>query len=372
MSHIKIPYENLALVNEPYTEQLNEISRKVIKEGWYILGKEVTKFEKEFSKINKSPFCVGVASGLDALIIGLSVFDFPKNSKVLVPSNSYIACILAIIRAGLTPILVEPNPKTYNLDIDSLEKYYTKDCVAILAVHLYGRISPMIEIMEFAKRHDLKVVEDCAQSHFANINGTMAGNFGDIGAFSFYPTKNLGALGDAGAIVCKNQQIFEKIQALRNYGSHIKYENKYFGWNSRLDEIQAAFLNIKISNYQFVISKKRDLAKIYFEGLKELSHIELPKNPESDSEHVWHIFNILTENRDELKYYLLSHGIGTEIHYPISPAKQEAYKQYFTNQHFPISEKIHSQTLSLPLSTFHSHLDIEFVSEKITDFFKGN
>jgi dTDP-4-amino-4,6-dideoxygalactose transaminase len=370
MSHINIPYEDLSRVNEPYFDQLNAVSKKVIQGGWYILGNEVSKFEREFSKINESPYCVGVASGLDALIIGLSVFDFPSNSKVLVPSNCYIACILSIIRAGLTPVLVEPNPNTYNLDVDLLENAYTKDCVAILAVHMYGRISPMNDIIDFAQKHDLKVIEDCAQSHFAEIKGVKAGNFGDIGAFSFYPTKNLGALGDAGAIVCKDDKIFEKIQALRNYGSHKKYENQYLGWNSRLDEIQAAFLNIKLVDFKNVISHKRKLARQYLDGLDKIPQIQSPYLPSSETEHVWHIFNILTNDRDELRSFLISEGIGTEIHYPIPPQGQVAYQSYFRDQNFPSTEKIHAETLSLPISTIHSESDICMVIEKVKSFYK--
>lgn len=214
-----IPYEDLKKVNAPYFGALVQRSKSVIEGGWYVLGKAVENFEKEFSTLHGGYHCLGVASGLDALILGLVVFDFPKGSKVLVPSNTYIASILSIIRADLTPVLVEPDPKTYNLTVEGLRKQYDKDCVAILPVHLYGRLNPMPEIVEFAKENNLKVIEDCAQSHFAEINGVKSGMFGDIGAFSFYPTKNLGALGDAGAIICKDSEVYNKLKALRNYGS---------------------------------------------------------------------------------------------------------------------------------------------------------
>ncbi len=368
MSHIKVPYEDLSKINEPYLKLLEEASSEIIREGWYILGKNVKMFEQSFSTINNVNFCVGVASGLDAIILGLSVFNFPENSKVLVPSNAYIACILGIIRAGLTPVLVEPDIATYNINSETLNNYYTEDCVAILAVHMYGRLCPMNEIMEFAKSKKLKVIEDCAQSHFAQINGIMAGSFGDVGAFSFYPTKNLGALGDAGALICKEESIYEKLIALRNYGSHKKYENRYLGWNSRLDEIQAAFLNIKIKDYEKVIKKKRDFAQIYFDKLSKINNIQLPLP--AIEEHVWHIFNILIEDRNELKKYLSEKGINTEIHYPISPSNQDGYKHLFNNENFPITDKIHRNTLSLPISTCLNENQIEYVCEQIQSFFK--
>jgi dTDP-4-amino-4,6-dideoxygalactose transaminase len=367
MNHIKIPYENLKLVNEPYLDSLVKVSKETIENGWYILGKQVEKFENEFAKVNKIQHCIGVASGLDALILGLSVFDFPKGAKVLVASNSYIACILSIIRSDLIPVLVEPNFETYNIDTVGLEKYYTNDCVAILAVHMYGRMCPMPEIIQFARDKNMKVVEDCAQSHFAQIDSINAGCYGDIGAFSFYPTKNLGALGDAGAIICKDKDIFEKLKALRNYGSNLKYHNKYIGFNSRLDEIQAAFLMVKLFDYKKVIEHKRKLVSIYLEKLKDVLEIKLPL--EATEDHVWHIFNILTPKRDKLKEFLLQNGIGTEIHYPVSPNNQEGYKPFFDLIEFPISEEIHRNTLSLPLSICHSENDVIKVSEKILLFF---
>jgi dTDP-4-amino-4,6-dideoxygalactose transaminase len=367
MSHIKIPYENLKLVNEKYFKELAFRSKSVIESGWYILGENVREFEKEFASVNNIDFCVGVASGLDALVLGLAVFDFPKGSKVLVPSNAYIACVLAVIQAGLTPVLVEPNEVTCNLDNSGLIEKYTKDCVAILAVHMYGRMCPMPEIMNFAKDNNLKVIEDCAQSHFAEIQGEKAGTFGDIGAFSFYPTKNLGALGDAGAIICKSEKVYLKIQGLRNYGSHKKYNNKYIGWNSRLDEIQASFLRLKLRDYKMVIQKKRDLATIYLDQLIGITEIKLPLT--EGTNHVWHIFNIRVEKRFELKKFLEEKGIGTEIHYPISPSNQEGYKEFFANGEYPIACRIHEETLSLPISIWLSEGEVKYICSVISDFF---
>jgi dTDP-4-amino-4,6-dideoxygalactose transaminase len=367
MKNIEIPYENLKKVNEPYFEEFSKVSKEVIENGWYVLGSNVSTFEQKFAELHNTNFCIGVASGLDALILGLAVFDFPKGSKVLVPSNTYIASILAILRADLIPILIEPNEHTYNIDLAGLTNGYTSDCVAILAVHLYGRLCPMVEISLFAKEKGLKIIEDCAQSHFAELNGVKAGTFGDIGAFSFYPTKNLGALGDAGAIICKDVVIYEKLKALRNYGSELKYYNKFIGWNSRLDEIQAAFLNIKLKDTKRVIGHKRNLATIYLKELAVVSDLILPQT--ANENNVWHIFNILSSKRDELKKILLINGIATEIHYPVSPNNQEGYQKLFLKKKYPISEKIHSSTLSLPISTCHNEEDVYFVCKKIIEFY---
>ncbi len=367
MNRMKIPYEDLTKVNEPYFSELNKAATDTIGSGWYILGNRVKQFEEEFAQANQAKYCIGLASGLDALILGLAVFDFPSNAKVLVPSNTYIASILAIYKAGLQPVLVEPDPYTYNLNIENLKAAYKEDCVAILPVHLYGRISPMQEIMDFAKEKNLKVIEDCAQSHFASINGKMAGTFGEIGAFSFYPTKNLGALGDAGAILCNNEEIYTKLKALRNYGSHVKYYNKYQGWNSRLDEMQAAFLSVKLPHQQSVILHKRKLAHIYLTQLKDLYQLQLPANCNEEN-HVWHIFNVLTQDRDALKQHLLNHNIGTEIHYPVAPHHQEGYTQDLQGD-FPISVNIHQSTLSLPISTIHTENDVLEVCKVIQQFY---
>ena len=367
MNHIKIPYENLKRVNEIYFTDLEWRSKNVIDSGWYILGENVREFENEFSQVNNIEYCIGVASGLDALVLGMAVFDFPKGAKILVPSNAYIACVLAVIQAGFTPVLVEPNYDTCNIDVSGLNQKYSNDCVAILAVHMYGRMCPMLEIMQFAKNKNLKVIEDCAQSHFAEIQGNKAGTFGDIGAFSFYPTKNLGALGDAGAIICKSEEVYLKIQALRNYGSHRKYHNNYIGWNSRLDEIQASFLRLKLPDYMTVIQKKRELASIYLDQLSLLPEIKLPKS--EGTNHVWHIFNIRIAKRSELKIYLEKRGIGTEIHYPITPSNQEGYKILFENEEYPIASRIHEETLSLPISVWLNDLEVKYICAEIRNFF---
>ncbi|MDP1726476.1 MAG: DegT/DnrJ/EryC1/StrS family aminotransferase [Bacteroidota bacterium] len=362
-----IEYENLAKLNKPLFEEFQNAFIHTLESGRYILGEQVILFETEFAQYHNHLFCTGVASGLDALIMGLSVFNFPKKSKVLVPANTYIASILAIIRAGLIPVLVEPNKNTCLIDVEELSRKYDSDCVAIMPVHLYGRMCDMPQIMEFATARNLKVIEDCSQAHFAEINGIKAGCFGDIGAFSFYPTKNLGALGDAGAIICKDIMVFEKLKALRNYGSEKKYENKFIGWNSRLDEMQASFLRIKLKHLQSITDHKRYLASVYMQKLKNISQIQLPEI--AGSNHVWHIFNILTDTRNELKIFLSQNGIETEIHYPIAPHKQEAYKELFKDSVFPVSENIHRTTLSLPISWFHTEKDVLLISDTINEYF---
>lgn len=281
---------------------------------------------------------------------------------MLVPSNAYIESILSNIHAGFTPVLVELDSKTYNLTVSGLREKIDKECLVILPVHLYARLNPMPEIVEFAKEHNLRIIEDCAQSHFIEIGGVKSGMFGEICAFSFNPTKNLRALGDAGAILCRDTDLYLKLKALRNYVSEKKYHNKYFGWNSRLDEIQASFLSEKLKDYQKVIYHKRKLAGIYFEELKGIKTLTLPASAWKD--HVWHIFNILLKDRDLVKAKLPERGILTEIYYPVAPNHQKGYLSILLGN-FPISEKIHSETLNLPLSTCHSEEDKRYVSKNL-------
>lgn len=361
-----IPYENLRILNKEFESKFRDKLNDFLEKGWYILGNEVTEFEKNFATYCNSDKCVGVANGLDALELGLSVFSFPPNSEIIVSSNTYIATILAIINAGHIPILVEPNINTYNIDENLIEEQITEKTRAILVTHLYGQIAQMDLICVIAEKYKLEIIEDCAQAHGATLNGKMAGTFGKIGAFSFYPTKNLGALGDAGAIISNDIEIYERLKALRNYGSEKKYYNKFIGRNSRLDELQAAFLNVKLSYLNKINSHKRELAAIYNTHLTNfvIKPIEI-----ANSFHVYHIYNIRTHKRDELKHYLLENGIHTEIHYPLSPNEQEGYQKYFANMKFPISEEIHNTTLSLPISYATSQKEAERVIEKINDFF---
>lgn len=370
MSHTDrtIFYENLNLLNKEFESQFNEKFTDFLKNGWYVLGKEVVSFENKFAEFCGAKYCVGLANGLDALELGLKVFGFPPNSEILVPSNTYIATILAIINAGHIPVLIEPNTVTYNIDHRLIEEKISSKTKAIMVVHLYGQIAQMDEIVNIANQYNLEIIEDCAQAHGATLNTKKAGTFGKIGAFSFYPTKNLGALGDAGAIITDDYDIYNKIMALRNYGSEKKYYNKYVGKNSRLDELQAAFLNVKLPFLDKINEHKRAIAAIYNERLTNqvIKPIEI-----DNSYHVYHIYNIRTNKRDELKQYLLDNGIHTEIHYPLPPNKQEGYIEFFKEYNFPISAEIHATTLSLPISYATKIEEVNSVVKIVNQFFNN-
>jgi len=344
-----IPYEDLFLLNAPFMESYRESFSDSLDKGWFILGNKVTTFEAEFAAYCRGGYCAGLASGLDALVLALRYFEFPPGSEVIVPSNTYIATILAIYHNGLVPVLVEPDINTYNLDPFKIAEKINACTKAILVVHLYGKACDMDPIMTIANNHDLKVIEDCAQSHGALYKGKMTGTFGDFGAFSFYPTKNLGALGDGGALISADPEVISKIKALRNYGCHEKYYNNFIGINSRLDEIQAGFLSVKLPFLNRINQHKRALAKIYHEGLS--SDFILPVVDE-DYDDVYHIYSIRHPERDKLREYLLKNNIKTEIHYPVPPHHQKALKTRLKGA-FPISEIIHQTTLSLPISYFH-------------------
>jgi dTDP-4-amino-4,6-dideoxygalactose transaminase len=362
-----ITYENLHTLNAEFEVNFKEKFNQFLGKGWYILGNEVSEFEKKFAEYCGAKYCIGLANGLDALELGLNIFDFPDKSEIIVPSNTYIASILSIINAGHVPVLVEPDIFTYNIDSSLIEAKITNKTKAILAVHLYGQMSKMDDICALAKQYNLEIIEDCAQAHGAKFKDKFAGTFGNIGAYSFYPTKNLGALGDAGAIITSNEELYLKLKAMRNYGSEKKYYNKFVGRNSRLDELQAAFLNIKLPALNQINNHKRSLAQIYN---SQLTNSVIKPVEDVGNYHVYHIYNIRSIYRDELKSYLLEHGINTEIHYPVSPNNQEGYKFYFQRQTFPISEEIHATTLSLPISYSTSEKDAYYVVEKINKFFQ--
>lgn len=353
-----IEYENLARLNQRFFEAYQAQFKKVLENGWYILGESVARFENEFAAYCGSRYCVGVASGLDALILALRVFDFPAGSEVLVPSNTYIATILSILQNGLKPVLVAPDIRTYNIDPQKIESKITKKTKAILVVHLYGKACDMGPILDLARKYKLEVIEDCAQAHGARYKGQKVGTFGTINAWSFYPTKNLGALGDAGAITTDDSALAERIKVLRNYGSQKKYYNECLGINSRLDEIQAAFLLVKLKALDAINTHKRQLAQLYLSGLSDRF---VKPVTEPDFYDVYHIFNIRHQNRDQLRSYLLEQGIKTEIHYPIAPHAQVAMKGILDDQICPIAQEIHETTLSLPISYFHVKKDIQQV-----------
>jgi dTDP-4-amino-4,6-dideoxygalactose transaminase len=360
-----IPYESLKILNRPFEEKLKLKFSDFLEKGWYILGDEVAAFEKEFANYHGQQYAVGVANGLDALILSLQCCGFKQGDEVIVPSNTYIATILSIIHCGLTPVLVEPDPHTYNINPLAIPDAVTPRTVAIMVVHLYGQCCEMDPILAIAKKQGLKVIEDCAQAHGARYKGKLAGTFGDFAAFSFYPTKNLGALGDGGAVICKSEEDDQKLRQLRNYGSEKKYHNGIVGYNSRLDELQAAFLRIKLPHLDEINLHKRKLASIYFDILND-SFIK----PRLDDDYfnVYHIYNILHPERDRLKAYLAEHQIATEIHYPVAPQHQLALKEHLLHFDYPISANIHQTTLSLPCSFAHTEEEIRHVAEILNRF----
>jgi dTDP-4-amino-4,6-dideoxygalactose transaminase len=350
-----IYYENLGALNLPFIERYKAKFADILDSGWYVLGNEVTQFEKEFAEYCGVNYCVGVANGLDALTLSLIACEFPLQSEVLVPSNTYIATILSIINAGHIPVLVEPDIQTYNIDASLIESKITTKTKAIMPVHLYGRLCDMTHIAKIAVQYNLKVIDDAAQAHGASLNGKKAGAWGDLTAFSFYPTKNLGSLGDAGAVTTNNADYADKVKTLRNYGSHKKYYNDLVGMNSRLDELQAGFLRVKLEFLDKINEHKNKLAAIYHQ---ELSGKFIKPVIDADYFHVYHIYNIRHSERDRLKAFLEEKGIKTDIHYPVAPNKQRAMKGILDHEKTPIAEEIHNTTLSLPISYSHSESDI--------------
>ncbi|MBE0472469.1 MAG: aminotransferase class V-fold PLP-dependent enzyme, partial [Methyloprofundus sp.] len=352
-SEEKVPFLDLKTINQQYTNDFEQAFDQVLHSGWYIQGSQCKAFEQEFADYCGTKHSIGVANGLDALILILRAYKelgkLKEGDEVIVPANTYIASILAITENRLKPILVEPNEHTYNLDPGLIEKAITANTKAILAVHLYGQLADMPTINAIAQKHDLLVIEDSAQAHGAQIEGRKAGNWGDASGFSFYPGKNLGALGDAGAVTTHDDQLAQTIRALGNYGSHKKYENLYQGVNSRLDEMQAALLRVKLKHLDQETQRRQHIAEMYHAGIKN-NAVALPiknstLNIQHYESHVWHLFVIRTTEREKLQTYLTEQGIQTLIHYPIAPHHQKAYKnnQAWSNQSYPITEAIHNQ-----------------------------
>jgi dTDP-4-amino-4,6-dideoxygalactose transaminase len=360
-----IDYENLAESNKLFFKDLVESFENTLRKGWFILGKDVETFEKAFAGYLNCRYCVGVGSGLDALILSLDALNLKKGGEVLVPSNTYIATIMAILRCGLKPVLVEPDIRTYNIDPARIEEKITGNSVAILVVHLYGKPCEMDPILTIAEKYRLKMVEDCAQAHGARYKGMATGTFGDFGAFSFYPTKNLGALGDGGAVTTDDEALAEVLKKLRNYGSSARYQNDLLGYNSRLDEIQAGFLLVKLKKLDEINQHKRTLARLYLSHLKE-DFIKPVVN--EDCYDVYHIFNVRHPMRDKLKAYLFEKGIKTDIHYMIPPYRQKALEGVLGKEEYPIAQEIHDTTLSLPISYFHREKEILAVIEAMNAF----
>lgn len=360
-----IEYENLAKSNQPFFEEMRRSFDATLHSGWYVLGKQVEDFETRFADYCGVKHCIGVASGLDALELCLRVFRFASGSEVIVPANTYIATILAIVRSGLVPVLVEPEVRTCNLDPNLIENAITARTVAIMPVHLYGKTCDMDAILSIAQAHGLRVIEDAAQAHGAAFKGKRAGSFGHCNAFSFYPTKNLGALGDAGAVTTDDPELADLFRTLRNYGSRVKYYNEEIGCNSRLDELQAGFLGIKLRHLDAINNHKRTLAAHYFQLLG--NGVTKPMQ-QPDHHDVFHIFNIRHPRRDALKAFLFERGIKTEVHYPIAPNHQSALRTLLGNKVYPIAEQIHATTLSLPIAFFHTGDDVAGVAAAVNAF----
>lgn len=346
-----IEFLNLKKINQQYRQELKEAANRVIESGWFILGKELENFESSYANFCGTKYCIGVANGLDALRLIFKAYIelgiMKKGDEVIVPANTFIASVLAITDNDLKPVFAEPTLETYNLNTFKVEDLITPKTRAILTVHLYGQNSIDEELLKICKDYDIKLIEDAAQSHGAIWNDKVMGSIGDASGHSFYPGKNLGALGDAGAVTTNNKTLAETIKALRNYGSIKKYENVYQGLNSRLDEIQAAFLNVKLKYIHEDIEARRKVAKYYLKNIDN-PLIILPKVKNWEG-HVWHLFVIRNKNRNKLQKYLSDNGIQTLIHYPIPPHKQRAYK-FLNNINLPITEKIHNEVLSLPIS----------------------
>ena len=360
-----IKFLDLKKINNRYREEIDSRIKNILDKGWYLQGEENENFTKNFANFCGTKFVLGVANGLDALNLIIKAYGFGNGDEIIVPANTYIATILAISENGCIPILVEPDIKTYNINPDSIEEKITSKTKAIMVVHLYGQAVQMEKIWKIAKKYNLKIIEDSAQAHGAIYQENRTGNLGDASGFSFYPGKNLGCMGDGGAVTTNDEELFNKIKAIANYGSDRKYHHIYKGVNSRLDEIQAAVLDIKLKHLDSDNNKRREISKYYRENIKN-SKIILPETYNEKS-HVWHIFAVRTKNRDEFQKYLTEKGIQTIIHYPTPPHKQGAYKEW-NNLSFPITEEIHNTILSLPISPVMTDSEIEKVVEVVNEF----
>ena len=360
-----IKFLDLHKINERFRNEIDERITQVLDSGWYILGEQVRVFEKNFANFCGVKHCIGCANGLDALNLIIKGFGFTDGDEIIVPANTYIASILAISQNGCKPILVEPDINTYNINPDLIEQKITDKTKAIMVVHLYGQAVEMEKIWDIAKRYNLKIIEDSAQSHGAIYKGKRAGNLGDASGFSFYPGKNLGCMGDGGCVTTSDDELAYRIRAIANYGSDYKYHHIFKRTNSRLDEIQAAVLDIKLKHLDEDNDRRREIAKFYRENIKN-PNIILPQLKEEEN-HVWHIFAVRINDRDRLKKYLEGNGIETNIHYPTAPHKQECYKEWH-HLSFPVSEKIHKEILSLPISPVLTNEEVTKIVKVINDY----
>jgi dTDP-4-amino-4,6-dideoxygalactose transaminase len=344
-----LQFLNFQPMHSQIREEMQHAFQRVYDSYWYIQGKELEMFEKEYAQLSQTKYSIGVSNGLDALVLSLRVLGVGHGDEVIVPSNTYIATALAVSHVGATPIFVEPRMETYNINPELIPQAITKKTKAIMPVHLYGQACEMDAIMEIAKVHNLYVVEDNAQAHLSSFNGQLTGSFGDVNGTSFYPGKNLGALGDAGAVTTNNEQLANRIKTLRNYGSAVKYYNEEIGYNNRLDELQAAFLRVKLNYLQEWTNQRKEIAQWYNEVLKLRNDLVLPY-VHKNADHVYHLYVVRTSNREKLQQELTEKGIQTMIHYPVPPHLQKAYKHLGYKQgDFPIAEEIARTCLSLPI-----------------------
>jgi dTDP-4-amino-4,6-dideoxygalactose transaminase len=374
MNNIK--FLDLQKINAQYADELKKAVAEVIDSGWFLTGERVATFEKNLSQYNNSKHIIGVANGLDALRLILKAYlemgIMKEGDEVIVPANTYIASLLAVSDNRLVPVLVEPNNQSFNLDIDLIEQAITKKTKAIMVVHLYGQVCWSEQLVNLAKKYDLKIIEDNAQAIGAEWNGIKTGNLGNAAGFSFYPGKNLGALGDSGAVSTNDDSLAQMIRTLANYGSQKKYVNEFQGLNSRLDEIQAAFLDVKLKYIEEENKYRRSIAKRYLTEIKN-PNIQLPFpvsttfSVSENKEHVWHLFVIRCKQRDHLQNYLTENGIQTLIHYPIPPNKQLAYKE-LNHLDFSLTNAIHNEVLSLPISPVLTHEEVTKIIETINLF----
>jgi dTDP-4-amino-4,6-dideoxygalactose transaminase len=366
----KIPFLNFEPMHSGIRSEMQNAFQHVYDSNWFVMGKAVDHFEKEYAIFNHVEHCISVSNGLDALHMALKALDIGTGDEVIVPSNTYIATLLAVSYVGATPVLVEPDINTYNIDPNNIEKAITHKTKAIMPVHLYGQACQMDAIMSIAKKHALYVIEDNAQAHGALFQGQLTGSFGEVNGTSFYPGKNLGALGDGGAVTTNDAILAQKIKLLRNYGSEIKYHNEVIGYNKRLDEMQAAFLSVKLNYLPEWTRQRQQIAQWYTEALQQTGDIILPVTHQ-DATHVYHLYVIRTQQRDALQTYLTEQGIGTMIHYPIPPHLQPAYASLsYSKGSFPVAEEIADTCVSLPIWPGMTTEEVGIVANNIHAFFK--
>lgn len=360
-----IKFLDLYKINERYRKEIDAKIKDILDSGWYLLGEQCKQFEDNFAKFCGTKYCVGCANGLDALKLIIKGYGFSGSDEIIVPANTYIASILAISENNCIPVLVEPDINTYNINPELIEEKITSRTKAIMVVHLYGQVVKMDKIWKLAKKYNLKIIEDSAQAHGSMYQGKYAGNLGDASGFSFYPGKNLGCMGDGGCITTNDSELARKVRAIANYGSDYKYHHIYKGINSRLDEIQAAILDVKLKYLNEDNQKRRNIAKYFRENIKN-SEIILPLMYDENA-HVWHVFVVRTSNRNKLKKYLENNDIQTNIHYPIPPHKQECYKEW-NNLSYPVSEKIHREILSIPISPVLTDDEVKKIVEVLNEY----